>query len=87
MQLSCSRTKNLRNMLNLLLALCHTQLPMSEPTIAADGFTYERAAIEAWLRRGNATSPVTGEPLAHTNVVANHALRSAMQDLLLVHGN
>ena len=38
---------------------------MEQPVLAADGFTYDRHAIEAWLARGKTTSPTTGAPLAH----------------------
>ena len=48
---------------------------MKEPVIAADGHTYERAALEAWLLR-NSTSPVTGDFLAHTRIVPNILIRS-----------
>lgn len=48
---------------------------MKEPVIAADGHTYERAAIEAWLLL-NATSPVTGEFLQHMRLVPNILIRS-----------
>ena len=35
-----------------------------DPVLAADGFTYERSAIEGWISR-KATSPMTNEPLPH----------------------
>ena len=35
---------------------------MNQPCVAADGFTYDREAIEDWLRE-NDTSPVTNLPL------------------------
>ena len=50
---------------------------MKEPVIAADGHTYERAALEAWLLHSS-TSPVTGDPLAHTRIVPNVLIRSAI---------
>ena len=50
---------------------------MVEPVIAADGHTYERAALEAWLLH-NFTSPVTGDFLAHTRIVPNVLIRSAI---------
>lgn len=52
---------------------------MVDPVVAADGHTYERAAIEAWLETHN-TSPMTREPLAHKNVVPNVALRTMIVD-------
>ena len=50
---------------------------MGDPVMAADGFTYERAAIADWLARGNATSPMTGAGLESTALVPNLAVRSA----------
>ena len=38
-----------------------TQAVMEDPVMTADGHTYERAAIEQWLREHD-TSPNTGEP-------------------------
>lgn len=34
---------------------------MQDPVLAADGFSYERAAIEDWFAKGHRTSPKTGE--------------------------
>ena len=48
---------------------------MTEPVIAADGYTYERKAIEQWLLQ-HTTSYVTTEVLASTHTVPNHSLRS-----------
>lgn len=58
-----------------------TQEPMRDPVLAADGSTYEHAAIEAWivLERGAGrapTSPMTGAPLEHLHLAPNRALRS-----------
>ena len=53
------------------------QALMVEPVIAADGHTYEKAAIETWLQQ-NSISPVTGDVLAHTRIVANVLIKSAI---------
>ena len=50
------------------------QVVMVEPVIAADGHTYERAAIKAWLL-DHITSPVTREDLAHMRLVPNILIR------------
>ena len=47
---------------------------MNEPVICADGFSYERSAIEFWLRSHN-TSPKTNLPLEHRNVIPNRNLK------------
>ena len=49
-----------------------------EPVFAADGQTYERKAIEAWLKKaGNVpTSPLTGEPLKDRTLRPNFLARA-----------
>lgn len=54
---------------------------MRDPVLAADGFTYERSAIEDWLRR-KGTSPMTNTPLAHLQLTPNHIVRSAVSRFL-----
>ena len=56
---------------------------MRDPVQAADGFTYERASIEAWLRRagGGTLSPMTGAPLDHPRLAPNLVVRSAIDIL------
>ena len=53
---------------------------MEDPVVAADGHTYERVAIEGWIasKGARATSPMTGEPLAHLNVKTNHFAKSVI---------
>ncbi|KAH1080934.1 hypothetical protein J1N35_020695 [Gossypium stocksii] len=51
---------------------------MTDPHVAADGFTYELRQIRRWLDGGHNTSPCTNIPLAHHNLIPNHALRSAI---------
>ena len=48
---------------------------MRDPVLCADGHSYERAAITAWLAKEN-TSPLDGSPLAHVNLIPNYTLRS-----------
>lgn len=50
---------------------------MSDPVVAADGHTYERTAIAAWLQHHN-TSPVTKQPLPHARIFSNQAAKAAM---------
>ncbi|ESQ39212.1 hypothetical protein EUTSA_v10001310mg [Eutrema salsugineum] len=58
---------------------------MQDPHVAGDGFTYEAEAIRAWLDSGHDTSPMTNVKLSHTSLIANHALRSAIQEWLQHH--
>ncbi|KAL0020066.1 hypothetical protein WJX79_000254 [Trebouxia sp. C0005] len=58
-----------------LLVCPLTQKVLRQPVIAADGHTYEKAAIEEWLLQQNA-SPVTGLALAHFCLVPNLSIRS-----------
>jgi len=53
---------------------------MQDPCLAADGQTYERAAIEEWLTRSN-SSPLTGRPLMHRNLVRNIALAGVIEEM------
>ncbi|CAL4967831.1 unnamed protein product [Urochloa decumbens] len=50
---------------------------MSDPHMAADGFTYEAEAIRGWLEGAN-TSPMTNLRLANRTLTPNKALRSAI---------
>ena len=50
---------------------------MSDVVIAADGLSYERAALEGWLAQHD-TSPVTGQPLHHKRIVDNFVIRNAI---------
>ena len=52
---------------------------MTDPVTAADGMTYERAAIEQCLRGSN-RSPSTGAELPHKILVPNQALKSIIRD-------
>ena len=54
---------------------------MVDPVIAADGFTYERAALESWLARGKSASPMTGAPLPTLWLTPNLAVRAAVDIL------
>ncbi|KAG6461117.1 hypothetical protein O3G_MSEX012437 [Manduca sexta] len=65
----------------LLCPLTHALL--HEPARAADGFTYERAAIHEWfLAAGEAVSPVSGRRLHSTRVQPNYALRDRLRAFL-----
>jgi len=57
-----------------------TQDVMRDPVVAADGFTYERDAIERWFReRGDVkNSPMTNAPFAHAYLTPNLGIRSAI---------
>ena len=50
---------------------------MVDPVIAADGHTYERAAIHKWLQT-NCTSPVTTNFMPHTRLIPNVLVKTAI---------
>ncbi|KAL0048104.1 hypothetical protein WJX82_007753 [Trebouxia sp. C0006] len=52
-----------------------TKAVMVEPVIAADGHTYERAAMQHWLQH-HPTSPVTQALLPHTRLVPNLLIKA-----------
>ena len=51
---------------------------MEDPVICCDGHTYERHAIEMWLR-SNSRSPKTNQPLSSRDLIPNHALRNSIE--------
>merc|ERR1712232_492134 len=55
-----------------------TRETMTDPVICADGHTYERTAIEHWLRN-NSRSPKTNQHLMSRNLIPNHALRITIE--------
>ncbi|CAG7909642.1 unnamed protein product [Brassica rapa] len=50
---------------------------MSEPCVAADGYTYDRRAIEEWMQ-DHRTSPVTNLPLQNIKLLPNHSVYEAI---------
>ncbi|KAJ6835152.1 U-box domain-containing protein 33-like [Iris pallida] len=58
---------------------------MSNPQIAADGFTYEAEAVKGWIDSGHDTSPMTNLKLPHLDLIPNRALHSAIQEWLQQH--
>ncbi|CAL5385733.1 unnamed protein product [Camellia sinensis] len=50
---------------------------MEEPCVAADGYTYDRKAIQTWLEK-NDKSPMTNLPLPTRNLIPNYTLLSAI---------
>lgn len=49
-------------------------LKIQEPVILADGYTYEKALIEEWLKSHD-ISPITKLKLAHKDLMPNHTLK------------
>lgn len=56
------------------------QMLMVEPVIAADGHTYEKTAMQEWLRQ-HIISPATGVDLEHACLLPDFAVRSIIADL------
>ena len=48
---------------------------MEDPVVAKDGHTYEREAIEAFIRE-NGKSPISGEPLDVDSLIENRAVQN-----------
>jgi hypothetical protein len=57
-----------------------TESVMTDPVVVADGYTYERAAIEAWLLDHD-TSPVTHEVLLDKKVMPSITLKKMIAKL------
>ncbi|XP_061370748.1 U-box domain-containing protein 16 [Gastrolobium bilobum] len=49
---------------------------MRDPVVVATGQTYDRVSIKLWMDSGHNTCPKTGQSLAHTDLIPNHALRN-----------
>ncbi|PNW74858.1 hypothetical protein CHLRE_12g507200v5 [Chlamydomonas reinhardtii] len=69
-----------------------TQELFEDPVVAADGHSYERAAIARWLADGlrtgrPASSPLTGAALPHTALTPNYALRGLAREWRERHPN
>ncbi|KAF7045519.1 hypothetical protein CFC21_054619 [Triticum aestivum] len=52
---------------------------MEDPCVAADGYTYDRKAIETWVSMKD-KSPMTNLRLPSKSLIPNHSLRSAIID-------
>ena len=57
-----------------------TQDVMLDPVILVDGHTYEKEAIEDWLKYRN-TSPLTGMTLPSKQMIPNYALKGLIHEL------
>ena len=53
---------------------------MREPVVASDGHTYEKSAIEKWLKTSH-TSPRNGDPIDGT-IIPNYNLKKLIQDII-----
>lgn len=61
--------------------LCPISLEiMREPVMAADGYSYERSAIEHWFGTGARSSPMTNDAMASTALTPNRVLRSQISE-------
>ncbi|XP_064612039.1 WD repeat, SAM and U-box domain-containing protein 1-like [Liolophura sinensis] len=52
---------------------------MRDPVIAADGYTYEKSAIESWVKSGKSRSPMTNAVLASYMLTPNRSLKMLIQ--------
>lgn len=58
-----------------------TQELMLDPVIACDGHTYERRAIDEWLRQHN-TSPLTSQQLENRTLLPSHTLKRMIREFI-----
>ncbi|XP_052123852.1 uncharacterized WD repeat-containing protein alr3466-like [Frankliniella occidentalis] len=59
-----------------------TREVMRDPVVCADGFTYERAAIEEWFLSGKLTSPMTNSTLPSLAYRRHSQLKRAISEFL-----
>ncbi|KAK9665706.1 hypothetical protein RND81_14G130000 [Saponaria officinalis] len=52
---------------------------MEDPCVASDGYTYDRKAIELWVK-DNDTSPTTNFPLTNKHLIPNYSLLYAITE-------
>jgi serine/threonine protein kinase len=58
--------------------LCPITLALfRDPVVAQDGHTYERSAIEEWIRK-KGTSPITSQQISIEHLYPNHAIKKAI---------
>lgn len=57
---------------------------MKDPCVAADGHTYERNMIEAWIK-GHRTSPITNLELEHQMIIPNLVVKSLIAEWVESH--
>lgn len=57
-----------------------TKLPMKDPVMALDGYSYERAAITRWFK-SEQKSPYTNARLPDISVIPNHNLRNLISEI------
>ncbi|XP_071602386.1 WD repeat, SAM and U-box domain-containing protein 1 isoform X2 [Heliangelus exortis] len=55
---------------------------MKDPVIAADGYSYEREAMEHWIRTKRCSSPMTNLPLHSPMLTPNRTLKMAISHWL-----
>ena len=70
-------SRRFENSLDLTLTCCITCERLVDPVLAPDGHTYERAALEQWLKQSR-TSPMTGEPMPEGELRTSYAMRSLL---------
>ncbi|KAF7235241.1 WD repeat, SAM and U-box domain-containing protein 1 [Varanus komodoensis] len=58
---------------------------MKEPVIAADGYSYEKQAMENWIVKKRHSSPMTNLPLQKLVLIPNRSLKMAINRWLETH--
>lgn len=59
-----------------------TLRPLLNPSLAADGYTYDEQAIKLWIETRGNVSPVTGQALRHSALPRNIVLQQIVSDFL-----
>jgi U-box domain len=59
---------------------------MEDPVMNRSGHSFERAAIIEWMRRENATCPLTRKPIKLSDFVANRRLQQMIVEWQKRHG-
>lgn len=59
-----------------------TKRIMHDPVMDKEGNSYEKLAIEEWLRTNHHTSPITRNPLIESDLTPNRALKDAIETFI-----
>jgi len=83
MQPAFRRLQGMRLRDEFLCPITHELL--REPVCVADGYTYERSAIEKWFKQSTSemwTSPLNREPYGDKSILSNRTMKKLIQDLI-----
>lgn len=58
-----------------------TKMPLCDPVMCSDGYSYERSEIQKWFKKSK-SSPYTGKALEDAYIIPNHTLRNTICEIM-----